>query len=228
MFYQEWAKSKQNGMDCSSFIASFLESSDESVDVLLCGNSDEVIFAIKLLLSISMDEFLDSIESDSTFTSKDVFQYSKLEDAIVSLCNLLEYENDQLNFYEAGHKLMQSDREFACIKYGENHIKLAEAFSLVKLKKVALKGARCASITALGSISTRLSAKDRNELVRRLAVRNPFVKSLIFNAKNREVSYQDLVSRVLSGQTIIRRKHNVEIIVDLILGDHSIKNNIRW
>ena len=228
MFYQKWTQTKMSGADCLPFVLSFLESTTESTDTLLHGSADEVVAAIKLLLSVSIDELIDLIKPDSTFTSKDVFQYSKLEDAVVSLCNILEYEDKALNFFEAGQKLTQSDKEFACIKYGENHIKTAEAFSLIKLEKIACKGARYASITALGSVFTRLSNEEKYELVRRLALRNRFVKSLIFNAQNREITYQEIVSRVLSGQTIIRRKHNVEIIVKLILKDHPIINNIRW
>ncbi len=228
MFYQKWTQAKINDADCSPFVLSFLESSTESTDTFLHGSVDEVVVAIKLLLSVSIEELLDSIEYDNTFTSKDVFQYSKLEDAVVSLCNILEYEDKALNFFEAGQRLVKSDKEFACIKYGENHIKTAEAFSLVKLEKNALKGARYASITALGSVFTRLSIEEKYELIRRLALRNRFIKSLIFNARNNEVTYQEIVSRVLSGQTIIRRKHNVEIIVKLILKDHPIINNIRW
>lgn len=228
MFYQKWTQTKINNADCLPFILSFLDSTTESTDTLLHGSTDEVVAAIKLLLSVSIDELIGSIKYDSTFTSKDVFQYSKLEDAVVSLCNILEYEDKALNFFEAGQRLTQSDKEFACIKYGENHIKTAEAFSLVKLEKIACKGARYASITALGSVFTRLSNEEKYELVRRLALRNRFVKSLLFNAKTREITYHEIVSRVLSGQTIIRRKHNVEIIVKLILKDHPINNNIRW
>ena len=228
MFYQKWTQAKMSDADCSPFILSFLESSTESTDTFLLGGVGEHVDAIKLLLSVSIDELLDSIKCDSTFSSKDVFQYSKLEDAVISLCNILEYEEKALTFFEAGRRLTQSDKEFACIKYGENHIKTAEAFSLVKLEKPACKGARYATITALGSVFTRLSNEEKYELVRRLALRNQFVKSLIFNAKNHEVTYQEIVSRVLSGQTIIRRKHNVEIIVKLILREHPITNNIRW
>ena len=228
MFYQKWAQAKISNKDCTPFILSFLESSTESIDTFLYGSADEVVDAIKLLLSVSIEDLLDSIKYDNTFASKDVFQYSKLEDAVISLCNILEYEEKSLTFFEAGQRLTQSDKEFACIKYGENHIKTAEAFSLVKLEKPACKGARYATITALGSIFTRLSNEEKYELVRRLALRNKFVKSLIFNAKNREATYQEIVSRVLSGQTIIRRKHNVEIIVKLILKEHPITNNIRW
>ena len=139
MFYQEWQKAKQDGMEYTHFINSFLDASEESISELLYGSEREVVNAIKLLLTISIDEFLACIESDSAFTSRDVFQYSKLEDATITLCNFLEYENKELNFFEAGKKLTKSDRKFACAKYGENHIKLAEAFSFVKLEKKTSK-----------------------------------------------------------------------------------------
>lgn len=228
MFYHEWTKAKQTGKDCSKFILSFLEYTPESISAFLSGNTDEVVNAIKLLLSVSIDEFLDSIKSDSIFSSKDIFQYSNLDNAIVSLCNILNYESESLSFFEAGQKLTHSDRELACVKYGENHIKLAEAFSLVKIEKIDRKSACRASITTLGSVFTSLTSEERIQLVRRLAIRNPFVKSLLFNAQNGYVAYCDLASQVLFGQTITRRKHNVEIIIDLILEDHPIKNNIRW
>lgn len=228
MFYQEWTRSKEDGVDCSRFALSFLDYSEESVQPFLIGSVDEVVSAIKLLLSVSVDELLCLIKTDIVFSSKDIFQYSNLEDAIVTLCNILEYESEALSFFEAGQKLTKSDSELACVKYGENHIKLAEALSLVKLEKINYKNAQKARITSLGSVFARLSSAEKYELIRRLALRNSFVKSLIYNAKNEEITYCSLASRVLSGQTILRRKHNVEIIVDIILADHPIKNNIRW
>ena len=98
----------------------------------------------------------------------------------------------------------------------------------MKIERVACNKAQKARITTLGSIFTKISNAERTELIKRLAVRNPFIKSLIFYGKNGEVTYNRLAAQVLSGQTIVRRKHNVEILINMILENHPIKNNIRW
>ena len=227
-FYKNWAETIRNDLDDSGYIKDFLNCENDTVDCLLNGEKDEVVFAIQVLLSVPMERFIFAIDHDYDFASKDVFQYSKLEDATVTLCNLLEYEYPTLNFMDAGSKLAHAQNEYACIKYGENHIKLANALSLVKIEKFLGRKMCEASITSLGSISTAMSSRDRDELINRLAIRNSFVKALIFYAKNGNVEYKTLVSKVLSGQTIIRRKHNVEIIVTRILENHPICKNIRW
>ena len=227
-FYQNWAETIRNGLDDSEYIKIFLDCQNDAVDCLVYGEKEDVVFAIQVLLSVPVERFVFAIDHDYDFASKDVFQYSKFEDATVTLCNLLEYEYPTLNFIDAGSKLAHAQNEYACIKYGENHIKLANALSLVKIEKFSSRKMCEASITSLGSITTAMSNPDRDELIKRLAIRNSFVKALIFHAKNGNVEYKTLVSKVLSGQTIIRRKHNVEIIVNRILEKHPICKNIRW
>lgn len=227
-FYQNWAETIRNGLDDSEYIKKFLDYESDAVDCLINGGKEDVIFAIQVLLSVPMERFVFAIDHDYNFASKDVFQYSKLEDATVTLCNLLEYEYPTLNFIDAGSKLAHAQNEYACIKYGENHIKLANALSLVKIEKFSNRKMCEASITSLGSITTSMSSPDRDELIKRLAIRNAFVKAMIFFAKKGNAEYKTLVSKVLSGQTIIRRKHNVEIIVNRILENNPVCKNIRW
>jgi hypothetical protein len=227
-FYQEWANVRKDNMNDTEYVLRFLDYDIDSITPLLSGDKYEIVHIVQLLLSIPIEDMVTAIDHKYNFSSKDVFQYSKLNDAIVTICNLLEFEHDHLSFVDAGRIITHAQNEYACIKYGENHLKLASALSLVDLEKDIGKKGYIASITALGSVSTAMDTNSRIQLVRRLAIRNAFVKSLLFCAKSTPVEYKNLASEVLSGQTIVRRKHNVEIIVKLILGDHPIENNIRW
>lgn len=227
-FYQQWAEARKNNRDDFQYIQRFLDYDMDSTKPLLHGSKEEIIQIVQFLLSIPVDNMISTIDHEYVFSSKDIFQYSKLHDAIVTICNMLEFEHKQLSFINAGKLITHAQNELACIKYGENHIKLAASLSFVNLEKDLHERNTKASITTLGSVSTTLDDQTRYELVRRLAIRNSFVKSLIYNAKTNTVEYKNLASTVLSGQTITRRKHNVEIIVKLILGEHPIKCNIRW
>ena len=190
------------------------------------GEENDVKFACELLLSIPVERFIELIGEDYEFSSKDVFQYSQLNDAIIKLPNILYYEFEQLNFLQAGKRLISAKKDLACVKYGENHSKLAASFSLVLLEKT--NKVTQIRLSSLGKYTIDMSVKQKHELIRRLALRNKFVKSLIFNAMSGNVVYTDLASNVLSGQTIVRRKHNVEVIANLILCDNGLSRNIRW
>lgn len=225
-FYSEWAVLRDNGLDDSKYITMFLNEEKSSLEVLNHGKENDVMFACELLLSIPVERFIELIREDYEFASKDVFQYSQLYDAVIKLPNILYYEFEQLNFLQAGKRLIGAKKDLACVKYGENHSKLAATFSLVLLEKV--NKVTQVRLSSLGKYTIDMNVNQKDELVRRLALRNKFVKSLIFHAMSGNVVYTDLASNVLSGQTIIRRKHNVEVIANLILGDNRLSQNIRW
>ena len=227
-FYSEWKNSIDDKLSEDKYLLQFLDYSPESLEVLSNGEREKVVEAVKLLLSIPVSHFLDAITHQYSFYPKDVFQYSKLEDATDTLCNILCFEELLLSYEEVGKLLTHSPRQYACIKYGENHAKTAAMLSLVLIGRDPKHKCNMVRISALGRVSTMLSFEDKHELIKRLAIRNPFIKTRIFNAKEQEASYVDTVSTVLSGQTIIRRKHNNEIIMNLILENEAIKDRIRW
>ena len=227
-FYSEWQDILEKGLSDEQYVKGFLDYSEQSLSVLYTGNETDILGAITLLLSVPISTFISAIDHDYSFFAKDVIQYSKLEDATITICNILEYEEVSLSYEEAGKKLTHAPQQYACIKYGENHAKTAAALSLVIIEKNKEKKCNLVRISPLGSISTLLDNNDRQQLIRRLAIRNPFIKSLIFRAKQGDVSYKDCVSSALSGETIVRRKHNNEILINLILENEPINNNIRW
>lgn len=192
------------------------------------GEKADVLIAIKLLLNLPVSSLVDAIDHPYEYKAKDIFQFSKLDDATDNLCNFLEFEEVSLSYEEAGKKLIRASNHYANIKYGENHAKTAAMLTLVTIRRVDDRKCNVISISPLGSVMTSLSKEEKNEVLRRLAIRNPFLKTLIFHAKGGEASYVEDVSKVLSGQTIIRRKHNNEIIMNLILHDEPIREKIRW
>jgi len=120
---------------------------------------------------------------------------------------------------------MHSKLVGACKKYGENHAKLAYEFSFVNLEK---KTSTIVTNTSLGSFSISLSKDDKYELIKRLALRNKFISSIIFGAKKDMITYSSFASKVLSESTVNRRKSNVKYLVSLILKDNELLMNIVW
>lgn len=227
-FYGKWLKAMDDKEVEGPFLQRYLDYSPESTQVLLSGDKADVVEAIKTLLSVPVSKLIDTIDHPYPLSSKDIFQYSKLYDATETLCNLLEYEHFSLSYEEAGKELTHAQQQYACIKYGENHAKTASMLSLVVIAKEPNRKCNMVRISPLGSVYTMLSSEDKNELLRRLAIRNPLMKTLIYNAKIGNASYKEAVSSVLTGQTIIRRKHNNEILMNIVLGDEPISERIRW
>lgn len=227
-FYGEWLRAKDDAAIEQDYLQCFLDYSPKSIEVLHYGKESETVEAVQVLLSIPIQRFVEAINHSYPFESKDVFQFSSIYDATDRLCNVLEYEEDALSYEEAGRILTKAPQAYACIKYGENHAKTAAMLSLVIIERVPNRKCNMTRISSLGSVYTQLSPDEKQELLRRLAIRNPFIKTIIFDAKNGSASYVELVSAVLSGQTIIRRKHNNEIIMDLILGEDPLNDRIGW
>lgn len=227
-FYDDWEKAIKTNDTAEDYVIRYLDFCPESVSVFEEGEKADVLTAIKLLLSIPISSFIDGITHPYEFSTKEVFQYSKLDDATDTLCNILEYEEFSLSYEEAGQRLVHAPNQYANIKYGENHSKTAALLSLVVIRQTSERKCKMVRISSLGSVMTLLSKDEKEEVLRRLAIRNPFMKTLIYQAKCGEASYVEEVSKVISGQTIVRRKHNNEIVLNMILKDNPLKDRIRW
>ena len=79
---------------------------------------------------------------------------------------------------------MNSKEEGACKKYGENHSKLADKLSLVNLNR---EGCFYVSNTSFGDFSVGMSKVDLLNVVRRLLLRNNFIKLIVKMAKEGNV-----------------------------------------
>ena len=226
-YYSDWKRIRGCSEE-AGYISKFLDYDLETLVDLTERGPEDALEAVKVLLSIPIEHFINVITRPYSFESKDVFQYSKLDDAIGTLCTILAFEEYSLSFEEAGKKLTNASQQYACIEYGENHAKTAAMLNFVSIKRDPVRKCNLIRITPLGSIAILLSDNDKRELVKRLAIRNPFVKTLLFCAKQGDVDYCEIVSSALTGQTIIRRRHNNEIIVNMILEGSPLKDRIRW
>lgn len=223
-FYSEW-KNSQNTEKELLYIDEFLSSSPASLQVFLDGKKQDLIETCSFLLELPIDKLIDGIKEDCVFAAENIVQFSNFDHAVSNVPVVCETEGRRLSFTELGKFIMHSKLEGACKKYGENHSKLAAELSLVKLEK---DKSFYVSNTALGTFFVSLSKQDKYELIKKLALRNCFIRSLIFHAKRELISYSDLALKVLSESTANRRKSNVKFVVQLILENELIKNNIVW
>lgn len=223
-FYSEWLNSI-NTQNAGKYIRSFLSSTPQSLLPLLSGNIDELVCVCKVLLNTPIERFIEEINCDNYFSAENIIQFSNFEHAITSVITLLETEDKDLTFTELGWLIMHSKLEGACKKYGENHSKLAAELSLVTLEK---NKSYYVKITSLGKFLNSLDNKEKYEIIKRLSLRNCFIKELIYRAKKQVVLYSDLAMTVLSESTMIRRKSNVKYLVSLILENNELLNNIVW
>lgn len=223
-FYKEWQDCHETEGE-KHYIDSFLNYSPQSLEALLHGDKESIKTAMTVLLSVPISKFVAEINSANNFIARDIIQYSNFDHAISSVCACCEFEKQGLSFAELGKRIMSSKLEGACTKYGENHAKFAEILSFVKITN---NKPLLVTNTSLGTFSLSLTKNEKFELVKRLALRNPFIKTLIYRAKEGIIQYFELAEEVLSASTCIRRRTNVKFVTTLILLDEPEKNNIIW
>lgn len=223
-FYEDWRNSTLDDEDY--YIQSFLSKSEESLNVFKYGTIEELVVAVTFLLSKPIKYFLDKINKTYDYNPADLVQYSNFDHAITNVCSVISFSKKALTFSEIGKIIMRSKLDGACKKYGENHAKLANELSLVELYKGS---SYLVKNTSLGDFTLRISNEDKRQLVKRLALRNKFIQTLIFHAKEEMTYYEELALKVVSVSTLTRRKSNIKYLVSLILEeDKEILNNIIW
>lgn len=229
-FYEKWEATRKDNVDDFEFFKNFLNKTINSTQPLISGSEDEVIFIIKMLLGISIDEFIENLcKCDLCHVEPgDIIQFSKFERAFSQLPAVLLYEDNALDFNEIGKKIMGSKSEGARIKYGENHSKLACEMGFVEIFR---DGKVLVRLATLGKVAVSLSEKDKYDLALKMLVRNSFIRNIIKVGKENCVFYEKLTENLLSKSTSLRRKNNVKQVVEAILETSNfiyIKNNIFW
>lgn len=117
------------------------EHEEKTKDCILGGNNTEIKRQtgeyINELVAIPLSCYVDYINHDckrEAIMASDVFQFSNIEDATLNLCQAIcMHSNAGLCFQEIGKMLLDDGiarSQTAFNKYGENHIKTAEAVGL--------------------------------------------------------------------------------------------------
>lgn len=226
-FYNLWNETRLLNVPDDAFIKDFLSCSPSSTTSFLKGNHDDMVLLSKTLLNISIKEFVDYINTDYNYSVTDIPQFSNFEHAILDV-NIIISMCGPLDFTDLGKMIINAKLEGACKKYGENHSKTAAMFGLVDLNKTSRY---LVSNTSFGQFSIALDKNDKKELLKRIALRNPFIKTIIYYAKKGNADYSELTASLLSTSTSLRRKSNVKKIVTFILENTEVAyllNNIIW
>lgn len=144
----------------------------------------------------------------------DVFQFSNLDDATLNVCKAIHSTgNTGLTVQQIGRLLLHDGKtrsETAFNKYGENHIKTAEAFGL------AFRANRREHyLSAVGMAYANLSDETRDKLLTRLVLRNKLMSQLIL-ASYANVIELDAFLYDLSHSTYLRRRTNIKCMIGML------------
>lgn len=229
-FYDKWEECRIERKDEKYFFKAFLEKKQESLELFYNGNEQEIANAIKLLLSIPIDEFIKYMDYENLdILPEQVLQYSSFEHGVISLCKHLYFCNPS-TYNELGEKLIHAQLPGANKKYGENHSKLAQELSFVRLKR---EGTVKVYITNLGKMTIAMEDSDIKLLSYRLLLRNELIKKIISVLMKTDelIEYSCFTNGVLSKSTSDRRKTNVKTAINYILNNCEniyLKNRILW
>lgn len=173
----------------------------------------EVMDYVQQILCLPIDRLVQhDIESETAdaITPKDVFQFSSLENATDNICRILnDIGNPGVTYLQAGKLLLndgKSRNDIAYKKYGENHLKTAEALGLL------YELAHTYFVSCIGTIYLILNDEDRKRLNIRLLLRNKFIARLVKATSTATVNARQFLY-MLSDTTYTRRKSNVKYIL---------------
>ena len=215
-FYSEWLEKRRHEEDDSYYITSFLRATDEAMEPLMSGCNSDLESAFLILKQVPIEEFIEAIKKEEKpreLIPVDVPCFSNLKNGASRLNELLEFEPNGISFEKAGYQLMHSVRKGARLKYGENHSKLAAMMSLVMIYR---KGVCITKATPWGTFLTRYDWDMKEDVLRKLLLRDLCVKSLVKCALEGSVMYRDVVKN-LAPSTAIRRRSNVKCLVNFVL-----------
>lgn len=228
-FYELWEEFTKEGVNDISFIEAFLNKTKLSEDVFLFGDDDEMFQLCSFFSRYDINLLINNIDSKylSIIEPSLVVQFSNFSFAVDRLINVLYEKDDSMNFDEIGLELLGERASVAMKKYGENHAKLANIFSLVTLSATK---PTVVSLTNFGRFCVMLDARYKYKLLRILALREPLIKNIIYRAKQGLCKYKIEVA-CLSNSTMIRRRSNVKSLLEMVLTNTNYEyllNNIEW
>lgn len=174
---------------------------------------EEVEGYARQVLSIPIERFIErNIKTETTeaIIAKDVFQFSSLEAGTDQICRVLnDAGNPGVTFLQAGKLLLDDGKprnDGAYIKYGENHLKTAEAFGLL------FELTRTYFVSCIGIVYLGLDEEDKRKLGVRLLLRNKFIARLVKATSVGNVNARQFLY-MLSDTTYVRRRSNIKCIM---------------
>ena len=185
---------------------------------------------ISALLDIDSNELITRItekKTDINIATNQVPQFSSFEAGTKKICEILDFYPEGLSFTDVGYKLCKASNYTGCIKYGENHAKLANTLHLVDINK--RKGSTV-KLTPFGREILKITNGKERQIFQKLLLREDLVKVLIMKGIEGKVSYREVVSS-LSDTTAIRRRTNTKCYLSNALSGTSYEyvfDNVIW
>ena len=176
----------------------------------------EVRRYVEKIISEPIDRYIayiKSLKEREQITAKDVFQFSDMSHATVVICEKVKAHNNLgMKYIDIG-KILLDDGEMrkdgAYIKYGENHVKAAEAMGLF------FELSRTYFLSCLGYVYCDLSDIDRHKLLTRLLLRNRLIIRLLQASENGNINGREFFY-MFSDSTYLRRRSNVKAILNIL------------
>lgn len=176
----------------------------------------EVRTYVEKIISEPIDRYvayIKALKEREQVTSKDVFQFSDLSDATIVICEKIKaHNNPGVKYIDVGRILLDDGKirkDGAYTKYGENHVKTAEAMGLF------FELSRTYFLSCLGYVYCDLSIEDRKKLLTRLLLRNKLIIRLLQASENGKINAREFFY-MLSDSTYLRRKSNVKTILHIL------------
>lgn len=198
------------------------EYEEKTKDAILAGNFAAIEAPtdahLNELINIPLSCFVDYIVQNckrEPIMAADVFQFSDIQDATTNICRAIcSQGNTGLCFQDIGQILLNDSTarsQTAFNKYGENHIKTAEALGLA-----FRTGKRQFYLSSTGLCFCKLSNDLRNKLLTRLVLRNKLIAQLVLAAANGPFDLEAFLYD-LSKSTYLRRRTNIKYIISMLL-----------
>lgn len=158
--------------------------------------------------------YIKDMDDREQITAKDVFQFSSIEDATVNICKKVKDNNNPgMKYIDVGKVLLDDGKireNGAYIKYGENHVKTAEAIGLF------FELSRTYFLSCIGYVYCTLSDDEKDKLITRLLLRNRLIIRLIQASVNGNVKVREFLY-MLSDSTYARRRSNLKTILNILV-----------
>jgi len=226
-FFTLWKEQKKLSFDDREYMYEFLRSSEAINTILHNGTESDELDVINVLSLTSVDALIDVIKAtcyeEPAFTAADVPCFSMLSNGIIRLPELLEFYPDGMSFYEIGYQIKKQPNPNACVKYGENHAKLASKLSLAVIsngKPVVVQG------TSIGRILVKYTIDEKKNVLRCLLLRDPFMQYLIHHIVVEDSSYSEIVA-FLKPSTAYRRKTSVKQLAEFAIEGSSYTDTLK-
>lgn len=177
--------------------------------------TQEVCDYLEFLINTPYTEFIGYVRNHIQLfpiTSKDIPQFSSINDCTKKLCKkLLEVNDPGFSFVDVGKLLLDDGKERkdgAYRKYGENHSKTAYELGLTQVKGSTWY------LSCIGYVFLSFDEEKQNAILARCVLRNRFISRLIADSEYANVNVMQYM-HCLSESTKTRRKPNIMCLINL-------------